>query len=63
MGLDGTACFGAGFEICPAGMVAAFVAVAAPVEFGTVEPAVFGIVDVAAVDFIWPGISDEAVTG
>jgi hypothetical protein len=59
-----TGCFGAGFEICSEEMVAGFVAVAALEEFDTVELAGFGVPDGgAAVDFICPGISDDAVTG
>ena len=51
-------------EICPEDMVAGFVPVAAPEEFGTAELAGFAMPDAgAAVDFIWPGISDDAVTG
>ena len=65
MGFDvpGTACFGAGLEICAEGIFAGFVPVAA-FEVDIAEPAGFAAAAAgAAIGFTWPGISDDAVTG
>ena len=62
--VPGTACFGAGFELCTEDAVAGFVPLGGAEEFGTVEPAGFAMPDPGtSVDFTWPGISDDAVTG
>ena len=66
MGFDvpGAGCFGAGFEVCVDEVVAGFVPTTAPVAFDGFALTGFATPETGAeVDFTWPGISDDAVTG
>jgi len=60
----GAGCFGAGFEVCAEDVLAGLFTTGAPVGFDDGALGAFAIPRTgAAVDFTWPGISDDAVTG
>ena len=62
--VPGTGCFDAAFEVCAVGVVAGFIPTGALVEFDTVALTGFARLEIGTeVDFTWPGISDDAVTG
>jgi hypothetical protein len=63
-GVAGAGCFGAGFEVCVVGVVAALVPTGPPAGFDAGALGAFATPGTgAAVDFTWPGISDDAVSG